>query len=180
MTSSIIRFDDLKDTGWPDLVKKQVVATSQTAKSAQSDAEAAQKTANDAIDSASGIDEKFTVVGISIEENAENISNVQRNLQNHTQSRNVHGALGDVVGNLDYATDSVGGVVLLASALSDLQELEGSLSDAPAEYEQSYSQQQTDLILNMQSKINEVITAHNELLQSLRDAKQMQDNAPVG
>lgn len=92
------------------------------------------------------------------------IDTLQIDLTNHIAAQSAHGASGDVVGNLDYAAASVGGVVWLATAVGDALDSAvtppTALAAAPATYVQAYEQSQSDAI---NSLINNITTLKNDL-----------------
>jgi hypothetical protein len=108
---------------------------------------------------------------------------VADDLADHVAATVAHGATGDVVGNLNYASSAVGGVVLEAVAVADA----GTASIAPpavlaaagAAYSQAYAQSQTDAIntlitnvVDLRNFLNSAITVINSSLASERGAKQ--------
>lgn len=83
-------------------------------------------------------------------------------------------ANGQLVGNMDYATASVGGVVDLAALVSDLTQIvTPDIGAAPAAYDQTYTQSVTDLTNENKAKINEIVTKVNEIIAGQISAKQM-------
>ena len=82
----------------------------------------------------------------------------------HVAAQSAHGASGDVIGSLDYAAASTGGVVWLATAVGDALNSAvtppAALAAAPATYVQAYNQSQTDAI---NSLINNITTLKNDL-----------------
>ena len=60
-----------------------------------------------------------------------------QNLSTHTSSKTQHGASGDIVGNENFAQSSVGGVVLLASKVSELAQNTVRVENAPEQYSQA-------------------------------------------
>lgn len=111
------------------------------------------------------------------------IDTLQLNLTNHIAAQSAHGALGDVVGSLDYAAASVGGVVWLATAVGDAVDSAttppSSVGAAPAAYNQAYEQTQADAIndlignvIDLQNALNSAIDVINSSLATERAAKQ--------
>ena len=116
--------------------------------------------------------------------NADNISDNTTDIATNTSA--IALADGQLVGNNDFATLSVGGVVNLAANVTDavITTTEITTSDlgtAPATYSQTYAQQQTDLLNECKTKINSlvssdvlsVITQLNALLLAEQNANQM-------
>lgn len=111
------------------------------------------------------------------------IDTLQLDLTNHIAAQSAHGASGDVVGNLDYAAASVGGVVWLATAVGDAVDSAttppSSVAAAPAAYNQAYEQTQADAIndlignvIDLQNALNSAIDVINSSLVTERAAKQ--------
>ena len=111
------------------------------------------------------------------------IDTLQLDLANHIAAQSAHGASGDVVGNLDYAAASVGGVVWLATAVGDAVDSAttppSSVGAAPAAYNQTYEQTQADAIndlignvIDLQNALNSAIDVINGSLATERTAKQ--------
>ena len=111
------------------------------------------------------------------------IDTLQIDLTNHIAAQSAHGASGDVVGNLDYAASSVGGVVWLATAVGDAVDSAttppSSVGAAPAAYNQVYEQSQADAIndlignvIDLQNALNSAIDVINSSLATERTAKQ--------
>lgn len=111
------------------------------------------------------------------------IDTLQIDLTNHIAAQSAHGASGDVVGNLDYAAASVGGVVWLATAVGDAVDSAttppSSVAAAPAAYNQVYEQTQADAIndlignvIDLQNALNSAIDVINSSLATERTAKQ--------
>lgn len=83
-------------------------------------------------------------------------------------------ASGQLVGNLDFATPAVGGVVLLAALISDLTQITtADIGAAPATYDQAYTQSVTDLTNENKAKINEIVLKIKEIIAGQIVAKQM-------
>lgn len=111
------------------------------------------------------------------------IDTLQIDLTNHIAAQSAHGASGDVVGNLDYAAASVGGVVWLATAVGDAVDSAttppSSVAAAPVAYNQAYEQTQADAIndlignvIDLQNALNSAIDVINSSLATERTAKQ--------
>jgi hypothetical protein len=111
------------------------------------------------------------------------IDTLQIDLTNHIAAQSAHGASGDVVGNLDYAAASTGGVVWLATAVGDAVDSAttppSSVGAAPAAYNQTYEQTHADAIndlignvIDLQNALNSAIDVINSSLATERTAKQ--------
>lgn len=111
------------------------------------------------------------------------IDTLQTDLTAHVNAQVAHGSNGDVVGNLDYAAPTVGGVVWLASAVGDATPSAITPPVAPgtagAAYAQAYAQSQTDAInalitnvIGLQTALNSAIDVLNSSLVTERSAKQ--------
>lgn len=108
---------------------------------------------------------------------------VADDLADHVAASVAHGATGDIVGNLDYAAPSIGGVVWLANAVSDAANSTipalTPVAAAGAAYVQAYAQAQTDAINSLannlqtlQASLNDAIAVINSSLATERTAKQ--------
>ncbi len=108
------------------------------------------------------------------------------NLDTHETLTTAHGVTGNNVGTEDYAQALIGGVVLLADLVADVSATTtviatADVGAAPVAYDQAYADQQTALINECKAKINslinndvlDLITQFNNLLQQMKDAKQM-------
>lgn len=89
----------------------------------------------------------------------------------HVNASSAHGATGDVVGNQNYAQQSVGGVVLLADKIAEITPY--SAQAAPAAYDQV---EEEAFRQGIQAKLNDIINKVNEIIQGQVNAKQM-DNS---
>jgi hypothetical protein len=112
-------------------------------------------------------DEEITENRQGIEANTAAINTVSETLDNHVNSQQQHGANGDIVGNLDYASPTIGGVVLQAQKVS-VNEIvyPDEIGAAPETYEQGYTQTLANAINAtvsnqkvINSKLNDIITA---------------------
>jgi uncharacterized protein YbjQ (UPF0145 family) len=108
---------------------------------------------------------------------------VADDLADHVDASVAHGATGDIVGNLDYATALVGGVVFEAVAVADAVDSAispiTSVGAAGAAYVQAYAQSQTDAIntlandlQTLQANFNDAVAVINLILATERTAKQ--------
>lgn len=120
-----------------------------------------------------------------ITDNFNALVTVTSDLSTHVSDDSAHGVTGDNVGNEDFCTLSVGGVVYLAAKVTIAT---GSTSTvtladvgaAPITYTQIYAQEQTDLINDLKAKhnaleadFNNLTAKFNALLSSMQTAKQM-------
>lgn len=76
--------------------------------------------------------------------------------------------IGNKVSNTDYASPTVGGVVLLAAKVNQVAKF--TANAAPATYDQDDEQKFRD---GVTSSLNEIINAVNGIIQAQQDAKQM-------
>ncbi len=101
----------------------------------------------------------------------------------HIAAQSAHGANGDIVGTNDYCTSSIGGTVLLASAVANAAPVSTTppavVAAAGATYSQAYTQTQTDTINALRQNVIDLLTASNalvsvinQMLASERTAKQ--------
>lgn len=115
---------------------------------------------------------------IAIQGNADNIGQVSTDLGNHTGGNSEHGVTGDNVGTEDYCSELVGGVVLLAGNIAELNYAPITLADAPVAYDQTYTQQQTDAIKSLSTQLSALYDKVNEIIQGQIAAKQMDVSQP--
>lgn len=102
-----------------------------------------------------------------ISNNTNAINLVSQTLDNHMDSRQQHGANGNIVGTLDFASKTTGGVVLQAQKVI-INEIvyPDEIGTAPEAYNQGYTQTLANAVnatVNNQkvinSKLNDIITA---------------------
>lgn len=92
----------------------------------------------------------------------------------HIDDESAHGVTGDNVGNEDYCTEVLGGVVDLAALIADLTPIVTvDIGAAPVAYDETYTNSVTDLTNENKAKINEIVTKVNDLLAGQILAKQM-------
>lgn len=122
------------------------------------------------------IDRKVSDIAIDVDKNKNDIaSNKQeidtnkQNLEAHEQLDSAHDVTGDNVGSEDYAQELIGGVVLLAGNIAELNTY--TAPSAPAAYDQVEEQAFRD---GVQGEINKLISKVNELIQGQITAKQME------
>lgn len=129
------------------------------------------------------INGQITVINGQIVTLQTDVDAVETALDAHVSASSAHGATGDIVGTLDYCTDAVGGVALLATAVGDAAETTtlppSSVAAAPATYVQSYAQSQTDAInalinniTDLTNALNSAVDVINSSLVTERTAKQ--------
>lgn len=121
----------------------------------------------------------------NIQINKDAIALVAFNLQEHEDDNSVHGVTGTVIGTGDFPTESVGGAVKKSALVSNAtvtatEILTPSIGAAGPTYTQAYAQQQTDLINEEKTTINDIITdlegvatQFNDLLAKAKAAEQM-------
>ncbi len=127
-----------------------------------------------------------TTSGLTATNTQTAIDEVDSNLDTHEALTTAHGVTGNNVGTENYAQTAIGGVVLLADLVANVSATTtviatADVGAAPAAYDQAYADQQTDLINECKAKINslinndvnDLITQFNDLLQQMKDAKQM-------
>lgn len=124
-------------------------------------------------------DLQVTIDGVVID-----LNSVSSTLDTHVAENSAHGATGSIVGSQNYCSTTVGGVVLLSSAVtnatsSSVNILTANVGSAGATYAQAYAQQQTDLINELKAAVNQLatdlnaaITTLNATLSTERTAKQ--------
>ncbi len=129
------------------------------------------------------INGQITVINGQIVTLQTDVSAVTSSLNAHIAAQSAHGASGDIVGTLDYCTAIVGGVVLLATAVGDAAETTtlppSAVGAAPAAYNQTYAQSQTDAInalinniTDLANALNSAVDVINSSLVTERTAKQ--------
>lgn len=111
------------------------------------------------------INGQITVINGQIVTLQEDLEIVADDLADHVAASSAHGAAGAIVGTLNYCTDAVGGVALLATAVGDAAETTtlppSSVAAAPAAYNQAYAQSQTDAINDLINNITDLANALN-------------------
>lgn len=131
------------------------------------------------------ISEETTRIINQVDTNTNSIDSNTTIFDSHESSSSEHGVTGDNVGNEDFSTDLIAGVVLLmdlvADAVASTQEV--TLPDvavAPALYSQTYADAQTTLVNDVKAKhnamlldLNSSIVQLNELISNSITAKQM-------
>lgn len=110
----------------------------------------------------------------AIGENKQATETNAENLKTHEDSTSAHGVKGNNVGTEDFAQELVGGVVLLASNITELANY--SAQAAPEAYNQEEEQEFRD---GVQSEINKLIAKVNEIVKGQIAAKQMGPNVPI-
>jgi hypothetical protein len=95
-------------------------------------------------------------------------------LKDHEAETVAHGSTGDIVGNADFCTELIGGVVLLIELVADAVDstAEVTLADlgtAPATYNQGYNDSQTNLINDVKAKHNTMLTDLNNAIAQIND-----------
>jgi hypothetical protein len=130
------------------------------------------------------INGQITVINGQIVTLQSDLEIVADDLADHTADSTTHGASGDIVGNLNYAAPTVGGVVWLASAVanataSSVTVAAPSATAAPALYDQTQAQTVVTLanelktdVTQLVADLNAAITQLNAMLASERTAKQ--------
>ncbi len=115
----------------------------------------------------------------SIAENKQGIADNKKVIDEHVADKSAHGATGDIVGNENFAGETVGGVVLIAGKLTELEKLIIEVPPAPGEYSQEYMQTVANSINSLVSKQGDIITLLNQVISTQVAAKQRAQNADV-
>lgn len=129
------------------------------------------------------INGQITVINGQIVTLQSDLEIVADDLADHVAAQSAHGAIGDIVGTLDYCSATVGGVVFLATAVGDSAPITiappSAVAAAPVAYNQAYEQTQADAINALTTNIAEladaissVIDVVNSSLATERAAKQ--------
>ena len=116
----------------------------------------------------------------SISENKQGIAGNKKVIDEHVADNSAHGATGDIVGNQNFAGENIGGVVLIAEKLAELEKLTIEVPPAPGEYNQEYMQTVANSINSLVSKQGDIITLLNQVISTQVAAKQRAQNADVG
>lgn len=163
-----------KMTGWPDMMTNDYLTNlSNFLEIAnKSDVVLAQVDANTAGIQNNADDIQNNKDDINV--NADDIIIVADDLLDHENLNSAHGVTGSNVGTGDFANPSIGGVVLLASLISDLTAIAtADLLAAPAAYNQAYTQLSTALTNENKAKINEIVSKVNAIISGQITAQQM-------
>lgn len=115
-----------------------------------------------------------------VSDNKQGVAANKQEIDTHTQSNSAHGVTGNNVGTGDYAHELVGGVVLLASALSEITSSFAPVEDAPDSYDKAHIQSLVDAVNSLGSKQGDIITLLNQVISTQVTAKQRATNAIVG
>lgn len=118
--------------------------------------------ADDIADNVSAINQNSS----DISDNSLAISTNATNLSNHISDTTTHGANGDIVGNNDFADESIGGVVKRMTLIADAIEstatvITPDVAAAPVAYDQAYTQTIADLTNANKASINLLVTEFN-------------------
>lgn len=121
----------------------------------------------------------------SIEQNAIDITINAANFEAHDQSTTEHGVLGNNVGDENFASELIGGVVLLMELVDDAIQSNEIISlvdiaAAPALYNQAYTQTLADMANetklrhnNLVADFNNAVIQINDLIAKSKTARQM-------
>ena len=119
-----------------------------------------------------------------------NIASIEQNATNlteHKEDTSAHGVTGNNVGTEDFATDLIGGVVLLMGLVNDAVNSTQTITltdiaAAPASYDQTYTQTLAGMANDTKAKhnqlvidLNAVVTQLNDLIAKSKAAKQMSE-----
>ncbi len=119
-------------------------------------------------------DEEITENKQGVENNAAAINLVNQTLDNHMGSRQQHGANGDIVGNLDYASPTTGGVVLQAQNVASSELIyPDAIGTAPETYNQGYAQTLANSVNATVSNQKVINNKLNDIITALTNAKIM-------
>ncbi len=169
-----IPISELPDS-WPTAIKLAFIENAAATVVAGSDAETAKGNAQQAIDGTQTLGEQVGSLSIDIESNTLNIEQQGQLLNDHTNASQAHGASGNIVGTNNFASESLGGVVLLAAEVAKLSEF--TPEQAGAEYSQAEENAHRQSVA---AAINGIINKVNEIIDGQQTARQMQSNQPLG
>lgn len=109
-----------------------------------------------------------------IEINKENIESTKKELDTHVNSKSQHGATGDIIGNENFCTDVLGGVVLLCDNVTKLDIIQPiEIPSAPANYNQEYVNNLATVINNNHIALIKIVEKVNEIIEKQIAAKQV-------
>ena len=96
-------------------------------------------------------------------------------LDSHVNDNSAHGATGSIVGSEDFASSSVGGVVLIAAsvanaAASTVSVTSPDASAAPAAYSQAQMAEVVALVNELKADLNQAITDLNAAITTLNNS----------
>lgn len=134
----------------------------------------------DVSNNVSVLSQRVTKNTAAIGENKQAIETNASNLKTHEELSSAHGVTGNNVGTEDFAQELVGGVVLMAEKLAELEKLAIEVPLAPGEYNQEYLQTVADSINSLVRKQGDIITLLNQVISTQVTAKQRATNAIVG
>lgn len=110
----------------------------------------------------------------NISSNTTAINTLSGTVNTHIGSSSQHGVTGNNVGTQDYAQSAIGGVVLLADAVTNANQSSVSVtspdaSAAPAAYDQVQVQEIVDLANEMKGDVNQLVSDVNSAIDQLND-----------
>lgn len=110
----------------------------------------------------------------NITTNSSNISSLSTSLTNHTSSNSQHGVAGNNVGTENYAQSSTGGVVFIMSLVADAVDSTATVTepdalDAPGTYSNIQIQGIVDLVNEIKSDHNQLVTDVNSAIAQLNE-----------
>lgn len=169
-----IPINQLPDS-WPMEIKLAFIENGAATVTAGADAETAKGNAQQAIDGTQTLGEQVNVLSSDVQSNTLDIDQQKQVLSDHTESISAHGVSGQNVGTGNFASESLGGVVLLAAEVAKLSEF--TPSQAGAEYNQTEENAHRQAVA---AAINGIINKMNEIINGQQTARQMQSNQPLG
>jgi hypothetical protein len=169
-----IPFNQLPDS-WPIEIKLAFIENGAATVIAGTDAETAKGNAQQAIEGTQTLGEQVGSLSVDVESNALNIEQQSQVLNDHTNASQAHGASGNIVGTNNFASESLGGVVLLAVEVAKLSEF--TPEQAGSEYNQAEENAHRQAVA---AAINGIINKVNEIINGQQTARQMQSNQPMG
>lgn len=125
--------------------------------------------ASDIADNSDSIAANTTAIlqnALNIAQNSSDISDNAVNLSDHIADTTTHGASGDIVGNNNFADESIGGVVRRMSLIADAVQsavnvIEPDVAAAPAAYDQAHIQTIVDLTNANKAAVNQLVLDFN-------------------
>lgn len=148
--------------------------------------------AGEASETAQAVEEGLLTVNSSlsdtieeVNENKTSIDDQGETINEHIESANAHGANGELVGNLNFSTEDVAGVLKALGVINNaiiisIAVTESDATAAPATYDQAHVETLVDLANNNKQVINDLVSdvgnlknKINELIQALKDAGHM-------
>lgn len=110
----------------------------------------------------------------AIDNNKQNIELTKQELETHVNSKSQHGATGNIVGNQNFCTDVLGGVVLLCDSVKKLDIIQPiDIPSAPESYNQEYFNNLAMAVNNNHIALIKLVEKINDIIDKQVAAKQI-------